>query len=65
MTSNESTIMAKGRKTITIDDDTYNELAKLGDLSETFDSVIRRLVKEHNDRKRDMKEKHYPKGGTL
>ena len=57
MTKSEFTVMVKGRKTITIDDDTYDELAKLGDLSETFDSVIRRLVKEHNDRLKEGRKK--------
>ena len=44
--------MAEGRKTISISNDTYKDLAKLGDLSETFDDVISRLIKEHNDRER-------------
>ena len=44
--------MTEGRKTISISNDTYRSLAKLGDLSETFDDVIARLIKEHNDRER-------------
>ena len=44
--------MTEGRKTISISNDTYRNLAKLGDLSETFDDVIARLIKEHNDRER-------------
>ena len=44
--------MTEGRKTISISNDTYKNLAKLGDLSETFDDVIARLIKEHNDRDR-------------
>jgi predicted CopG family antitoxin len=47
---NKTTIMTEGRKTISLSDDTYKELAKLGDLSETFDDVIKRLIKEHNDK---------------
>jgi predicted CopG family antitoxin len=46
------TAMTEGRKTISISNDTYRNLAKLGDLSETFDDVIARLIKEHNDRER-------------
>jgi predicted CopG family antitoxin len=44
--------MTEGRKTISISNETYKNLAKLGDLSETFDDVIARLIKEHNDRER-------------
>ena len=51
MNSMVITDMVKGRKTISISDETYSELAKLGDLSETFDDVIRRLIKEHKGKK--------------
>lgn len=44
--------MTEGRKTISLSNDTYKELARLGDLSETFDDVIKRLIKEHNDKER-------------
>jgi predicted CopG family antitoxin len=47
----------KGRKNISINDETYNKLAKLGDLSETFDEVINRLIDEHNDRLREQRKK--------
>ena len=49
------TTMTEGRKTISINNDTYNDLAKLGNLSETFDDVIARLIKEHNDKEREKK----------
>jgi predicted CopG family antitoxin len=57
MNRNDITNMAEGRKTISINDDTYYALAKLGDLSETFDEVIKRLVKEHIDREKELRSK--------
>jgi predicted CopG family antitoxin len=57
MKQNEMIEMAKGRKTISIDDDTYNKLAKLGDLSDTFDGVIRRLIEEHEERLKERRKK--------
>ena len=49
------TTMTEGRKTISISNVTYRALAKLGDLSETFDDVIGRLIKEHHDKEREKR----------
>jgi predicted CopG family antitoxin len=41
-------------KTIRVSEETYKELASQGTLSETFDSVIRKLIsniKEHSNQK--------------
>jgi predicted CopG family antitoxin len=57
MKTNSEIVVVKGRKNISINDETYNKLAKLGDLSETFDEVINRLIDEHNDRLKEQQRK--------
>ena len=43
--------MERKHKTIRLTIETYNELAKLGYLSKSFDDVVRKLL-EHNKKKR-------------
>jgi predicted CopG family antitoxin len=57
MKTNSEIVVVKGRKNISINDETYNKLAKLGDLSETFDEVINRLIDEHNERLKEQRKK--------
>ena len=48
MFTNNNMIM--GRKTITINEDTYRELIKVGVYGESMDDIIKRLIGEHKEK---------------
>ncbi|HET9773704.1 MAG TPA: hypothetical protein VFP25_01845 [Nitrososphaeraceae archaeon] len=61
--NNNNTSSDKAVKTIRLTKETYDRLAALGDLKDSFDIVIRKLIDENTDLKK-MKNKLPSLGGS-